>query len=202
MHCRVSDSAQQGKRELKRSIWMFLIQEVKYFYVNHFKLQTQILTLSIQESIFLNPSYEFTCCSFQNSLSTDQQPLIKFTFSSYHLLAFTSLNNRTFCVYFVFSDEHFKNNKVTVSWDLFVDFLTAAELLTPSTWTQSPPGSNKQKAESPCKWDTAKCISWKNRQTRLPASLAYLSDLLLHSVNRWAVHFSANLFFTCAQFLP
>lgn len=94
---------------------MFLIQEVKYFYVNHFKLQTQILTLSIQESIFLNPSYEFTCCSFQNSLSTDQQPLIKFTFSSYHLLAFTSLNNRTFCVYFVFSDEHFKNNKVTVS---------------------------------------------------------------------------------------
>lgn len=92
----------------------------------------------------------FICCSLQNSLSTEQRLLTKFTFSSYCPLAFTSLNNaRTFCAYFIFSDECLEYNKLIVSWDLLTVFLTASEFYSPSTSTHPPLGKRQQKAEEP-----------------------------------------------------
>lgn len=135
----------------------------------------------------------FICCSLQNSLSTDQQLLTKFTFSSYCPLAFTSLSNvRTFCAYFIFSDECLEYNKVIVSWDFLTAFLAASEFYSPSTLTHTPPGNQQQKAEEP--------LETRQSNTRFPTAersspfpgIAALPDWGLHSVQPPFVHFWAK----------
>lgn len=137
----------------------------------------------------------FSCGSLQNSWSTDQQPLTKFTFYSYCLVAFTSPSNmRTFCAHFILSDECFKHNKVMVSWDLFAVFLTAAELYSPSTWTYTPAGNNQQKVEGPLEMRQSYMHFLKEWSGDLPPCISSLPDWLLHSINPFFVHFSARDF--------
>lgn len=50
--CRAADSAQRGRRELKKSMWMYFIQKLKYFYVTQFKLCSQTLTLLRRRGYF------------------------------------------------------------------------------------------------------------------------------------------------------
>lgn len=131
-----------GRRELKRPVWVYLFKRQNIF-VNQFKLHSQALKSSV---LVRNV---FVCCSLQNSLSTDQQLLTKFTFSSYCLLAFTSLNNvRTFCAYFIFWDEWLVYNVVIVCWDLLIVFLTESKFYSP-TLTHALSGNNQQRIEDP-----------------------------------------------------
>lgn len=133
-----SDSAHQGRRELKWPVRVYLFKKQNIF-VNQFKLHSQTLTSSfLVRNVFI-------CCSLQNSLSTDQQLLTKFTFSSYCLLAFTSLNNvRTFCAW----DECLVYNEVIVFWDLLIVFRTEPKFYSP-TLTHAPSENNQQRVEDP-----------------------------------------------------
>ena len=147
----------------------------------------------------------FTCCSLQNSLSTDQRLLTKFTFSSYCLLAFTSLNNaRTFCAYFILSDECLEYNKVIVSWDLLTVFLTAPEFYSPSTLTNTPPGNNQQKVEDPLETRQSNMHFLKEQISNPPPSISSLSDRLIGALCSSIIcpFLSQRIFFQQCQICP
>lgn len=129
-------------------------------------------------SSFLVRNFCISCC-LQNSVSIDQRLLTNFTFFSYCLLAFTSLNStRTFCAYLIFSDEFLEYNKVIVSWDLLTVFLTAP-FYSPSTLTHTPQGNNQQKMEDPLETRQSNSRFLKEQISNPSLSISSLSDWLI-----------------------
>lgn len=123
----VSDSALQGRRELKRLLWMYFISKAKYFYLNKLKLPNQTLLHSMGEDVFLISCYEFLyLLQFPEFLKYWPWLLTTFTFSPYCLLAFPSLNDvRTFCAYL--NSQMSAWSTAPVSWDVLTVSLTALE---------------------------------------------------------------------------
>lgn len=123
-------------------------------------------------------------------------------------MAFTSLSNvRTFCAHFILSDECFKHNKVMVSWDLFVVFLTAAELYSPFTWTHTPAGNSQEKVEGPLEMRQSNMHFLKERSGDLPPCFSSLPDWLIVALCKSIIcpFFSQRclfIYFNRAKFLP